>query len=225
MDALVMCGGRGTRLDATTEKPLVEVGGCPTVDRVLDALAGGRVDRVHAVVSPHTPATREHLADRRERRADGSDAGTDRADRPAGPSASLALVDAPGDGYVPDLGYALERVDRPVLTVAADLPLLAPDAVDAVLDAHAAVGADAEGNAGTDADGLAPSLTVSVPAALKEALGASVDTTYESGGRRLAPTGVNVVAGDADTTHMTYDARLAVNVNRPSDLALAEALS
>ena len=180
-----MCGGRGTRLDAPVEKPLFEVGGTPMVDRVLAALESSRVERVRAVVSPHVPATRRHLAAR-----------------------SVGIIDAPGDGYVEDLSRALERVDGPVLTVAADLPLLDGPAVDRVLAAH-------EGG----------SLTACVPAARKRELGVSADTTFARDGRELAPTGVNVVAeGDADTVHVTCDARLAVNVNRQSDAAAAEEL-
>jgi len=176
-----MCGGRGTRLDADCEKPLYEVGGRPMADRVTDALDASRVESVTAVTSPHARDTAAHV--------------------------DCPVVDAPGDGYVEDLQYALERVDAPVLTVAADLPLLAGETVDSVLDAFEAA-----------------SLTVCVPAALKRRLGASVDTTFEEDGRELAPTGVNVVAdGDASETHLTYDARVAVNVNRSADAALAEA--
>jgi adenosylcobinamide-phosphate guanylyltransferase len=88
-----------------------------------------------------------------------------------------------------------------------------------VLDGHG--GADTA-DGGDDEDG---SLTVCVPAALKRALGASIDATFERGGRELAPAGVNVVAdADEDATHVTYDARVAVNVNRVSDAELAEEL-
>jgi adenosylcobinamide-phosphate guanylyltransferase len=60
-----------------------------------------------------------------------------------------------------------------------------------------------------------------VPVALKERLGASVDTAFDG----LAPTGLNVVATGGDSMHTTYDARLAVNVNRLEDAALAAALA
>jgi len=179
-----MCGGRGTRLDSDREKPLFPVAGRPMVDRVRDALAAaGRVDTVHAVVSPHAPATERHL--------DGD----------------LPLVETPGDGYVADLGVALDAVDPPVLTAAADLPLLAGDAVDDVLAA---------------ADG---STSVCVPRPLKERLGVSVDD--DDGDDAWVPTGVNVVGGDSEeesATLRTWDARLAVNVNRRRDAAVAERL-
>jgi adenosylcobinamide-phosphate guanylyltransferase len=193
-----MCGGRGTRLDADREKPLFRVGGRPMVDRVCDALAASRVDAVHAVGSPAAPRTLEHVADRPE----------------------VAALEAPGEGYVADLQHALERVDPPVVTATADLPLLAADVVDDVLAAHAG-----------------GSLTVCVPAALKRQLGASVEATLDPAdpacgwtaglrARELAPTGLNVVgAGDGDAVHVSHDARLAVNVNRLDDAAVAETLS
>jgi adenosylcobinamide-phosphate guanylyltransferase len=183
-----MCGGRGTRLETSEEKPLVPVGGVPMVDRVRDALDASRVEAVHGAVSPHAPATRAHLRE-----------------------AGVPVVETPGEGYVADLTAALDRVGRPALTVAADLPLLASDAVNRLLDAHGT----------SDAD----SLTAAVPVALKRRLGVSVDATVEHGGRTLAPVGCNVVDGTDDDIYVVDDPRLAVNVNRRSDLQVAEALA
>jgi adenosylcobinamide-phosphate guanylyltransferase len=187
VDALIMCGGEGTRLDADVEKPLFEIGGVAMVELVADALAQSAVESVTAAVSGHTPDTRARLADR-----DG-----------------VRIVDTPGNGYVEDLDDALDAVETPVLTVVADLPLLDATVVDRVLAAaRSAPGA----------------LSVSVPAALKRALGASVD--IEQAG--LAPTGCNVVTERTnetpETMYTSYDARLAVNVNRRSDAQLAETL-
>jgi adenosylcobinamide-phosphate guanylyltransferase len=177
-----MCGGRGTRLDADTEKPLYRIGGRPMLEHVRDALAASRIETTRYVVSPHTPRTRDHLAG--------------------------DVIDAPGDGYVADLQYALERSDLPVLTIATDLPLLAGDAIDTVLERHSG-----------------GSLTVSVPVALKRLLGVSVETTMETDGEVVAPTGVNVVSeADADDTVVTHDVRFAVNVNHQSDGEVAEQL-
>ena len=127
----------------------------------------------------------------------------------------VRVVDAPGDGYVDDLNDALSAVGRPAVTVAADLPLLPAEAVDRTVDA--ATAADRP-----------RSVTVCVPASLKHRLGASVDTAFERNGAKLAPTGLNAVGAadrnDEETVYTTYDARVAVNVNRPPDLELAEEL-
>jgi adenosylcobinamide-phosphate guanylyltransferase len=223
MNALLMCGGRGTRLDSEAEKPLYEVAGRPMLDRVRGALRrADSVGAVHVVTSPNAPRTARHVAET------------------AG--ARETVVQAPGEGYVADLGRALrdERVTTPVLTVVADLPLLAAAAVDAVCAHYDALAPEPT---------AAPSLTVCVPTALKGVLGVSVDTTRAHGGRELAPTGLNVVGrvagdgGDAPTDgasdangtdtspehderlYVTHDARLAVNVNRLADAAVAERLA
>jgi adenosylcobinamide-phosphate guanylyltransferase len=243
-----MCGGRGTRLGGENgtdadlpEKPLVEVRGTAMIDRVLAALLGSRVETIHPVVSPHTPATRSHLTtvfdgdargDGLGRPDDPNDTDTDRVD-----ASPVAILDAPGEGYVADLDYTLDRISPPVLTVACDLALLSSALIDRALDR---------------AGGTRASLAVYVPAALKRQLGVSTDTTWTQGGRELAPTGLNVVTSESGTTEtepdedcsieatgaesdtetratdeatwVSYDARLAVNVNRPSDLVVAEAL-
>jgi adenosylcobinamide-phosphate guanylyltransferase len=176
-----MCGGRGTRLDTDVEKPLFRVGGVPMVDRVLEALAESSIDTAYAVTSPAAPETRAHV------------------DAPC--------IDTPGEGYVADLNAALadERVSRPVLTVAADLPLLDGEILDRVVDAH---------DTG--------SLSVLVPAARKRELGVSDDTTFERDGCDVAPTGVNVVGESGDHAWLTDDVRVAVNVNTLVDARIAE---
>jgi adenosylcobinamide-phosphate guanylyltransferase len=53
----------------------------------------------------------------------------------------------------------------------------------------------------------------------------SVDTSFRHDGRAVAPTGLNVVAsGGTENVSMVENERLAVNVNRPRDREVAEAL-
>ena len=180
----MICGGPGTRL-GRGEKPLCEVAGRPMVDRVVDALAASRITTTYAVVSPHVPGTRAHL--------------------------DLPLIETPGSGYVADLQCALEadRIEPPVVTAPADLPLLSAESVDWLLDRH---------DAGSTA--------VCVPVALKRHLGVSVDSPWDQEGVELAPVGLNVVSTDGPEAELTTcDPRLAVNVNRPGDLDIAEALA
>jgi adenosylcobinamide-phosphate guanylyltransferase len=170
-----MCGGRGTRLGTTTEKPLVTIGGEAMVDRVLDALAASRIESVYAVTSPAAPDTAAHV--------------------------DCPTVETPGEGYVADLQRALadDRVNRPVLTVAADLPLLDGDAVDTVCN-------EARGT-----------LTVAVPVGRKRGLGVSVDTQFRHGGVAVTPAGINVVGDGPERVWVTRDRRFAVNVNHGGD--------
>ena len=179
-----MCGGHGSRLEAATEKPLFEIGGQPMFARVLDALAGSAVETVYAAVSPNAPETRAYLE-----------------------SQPVSCIDTPGEGYVADLQDVLDTVEQPVLTVAADLPLLDSAAIDDLLDRH-----------------TGGSLDIYTPAGVKRALGVSRDLTVERDGRELVPTGINVVGDGEEATHVTYDVRFAVNVNRLDDARVAEVI-
>ncbi|MFB6131807.1 MAG: NTP transferase domain-containing protein [Halanaeroarchaeum sp.] len=182
MDALVMAGGPGTRL-GRGEKPLVAIDGEPMVDRVLGAIDESGVDRATVVTSPHTPRTASHV--------------------------EATVLRTQGEGYVPDLEEALRTVTPPVLTVAADLPLLTGAVVDRVL-----------------AETELVSTTICVPLALPRRLGATVETTIEVDGRTVVPTGLNVVEeSDRTETLLMTDPTLAVNVNRPRDARVAEVLS
>ena len=203
-----MCGGRGSRLRAGDGGGTGEDAGAnpdatekPLVEVGGASMLSRVVDalRVSGVGTVHAVV---------------SPHAPETADRAR--SLSVPTVETPGDGYVSDLQAALDAVGQPAVTVPADLPLLAPEHVDdAVAEAR---------QQGGGADRDPTSLTVCVPVALKRRLGASVDTAFDHEGREIAPTGLNVVADGGDTVALTYDARLAVNVNRPEDLELAEAL-
>ena len=189
-----MCGGRGSRLATEVEKPLVEIGGRPMVERVRRALEASSVETTYAVVSPQAPLTREYL-----RRCE------------------LPLLETSGAGYVQDLGEALAnpRIDRPVLTVATDLPLLDATAIDDVLAAY-------ERRRTGDP---APSMTVCVPVEVKQRLGLTIDDRLRADDS-LAPTGLNVVGADGgrEVRYVTEDTGVATNVNRARDARIAEAL-
>ncbi len=201
-----MCGGCGSRLETEVEKPLFTVGGERMIDRVRAALVGSSIERTYAVVSPNAPKTRSYLK-----------------------ASSVELMETPGDGYVSDLGHALEdpRIDPPVLTVAADLPLLTATVVDELLDAYATEGVDPitatdEVSDGVDAEADPPSMTICTPRSHKEELGASIDTPHPSDDA-LVPAGINVVGSAAEAvTHVVTDPAIAVNVNRLEDASIAE---
>ena len=195
MDGLVMCGGRGTRLEDDGDKPLFEVGDRPMIASVLSALEGSKVESMYAVTSPHTPATRQYVLEESAR-------------------SDVSVIDGSGGGYVEDLAAALETVSPPVLTVAADLPLLEASLLDRLLEIYDEMAPDGD-----------RSLTVCVPTSLKEVLGTSQDTTLEQQGRSVTPAGVNVVGrSEEECRYVSHDVRLAVNVNRPEDGELAAQL-
>ncbi|MDR9411106.1 MAG: NTP transferase domain-containing protein [Haloquadratum sp.] len=114
MDAVVMCGGRGTRLGTRTEKPLVEVGGRPMLARVIAACQSATPGHVYAATSTHTPRTRA-WAD----------------------AHGVPVIDTPGAGYVADLDAVMATVDMPFLSITADIPGVAPRHLRRLLAQHA----------------------------------------------------------------------------------------
>ncbi|RLF11825.1 MAG: nucleotidyltransferase [Thermoprotei archaeon] len=113
LPALLMAGGRGTRLGLGVEKPLVKIAGRPLINYVVEALKQARyVERVVVVASRHTPNTYEVA---RGLRAE--------------------ALKSPGEGYIEDLRYAVKalRLEGPVLVVACDLPLLSGLLIDHIV--------------------------------------------------------------------------------------------
>ena len=194
--ALVMAGGKGTRMKLQEEKPLLYVCGKPMIKRVLDALKSAeKVDEVVVAVSRHTPKTAKMLE-----------------------KFSVEVLETPGKDYVSDVQYAVEKLKLDtVMTISADLPLVTGKIIDEIVGRYEQCGK--------------PALTVAVPAETRERLGLKADYILETGGRRLAPAGINVIDGRRidekeleEETFVLDREEIAVNVNTPEDLKIAEVL-
>ncbi len=109
ISALVMAGGKATRMNAKAEKPLLQVGGKCMIELVLDALKESkRVDRIIVAVSARTPQT------------------ADKARR-----LNIEVLETPGDGYISDMNYAIKKLGlHDVMVVSADLPFVTSEIVD-----------------------------------------------------------------------------------------------
>ncbi len=117
MLALIMAGGRGTRL-GMGEKPLVTICGRPMMAYVIDAFRTSGHEVV-VVASPRTPFTKNWC------RAQG-----------------IALYEASGEGYVEDITEAAAdlKQEHPFFTCVSDLPCLTPEIVRSVHAAYYASG-------------------------------------------------------------------------------------
>ncbi len=114
MEALVMAGGKGTRMGfCGVEKPMIEVGGVYTVERVVNALKDSRnIDRILVSVSPNTPDTERYMKE-----------------------IGIETIRTSGEDYVEDLHDAFGILDGDyVLTCPSDMPLLRSFTVDAFVD-------------------------------------------------------------------------------------------
>ncbi|MCW4046460.1 MAG: NTP transferase domain-containing protein [Candidatus Bathyarchaeota archaeon] len=194
--ALVMAGGKGTRMASSEEKPLLRVGGKPVIEHVLAALGNARkIDSIVVAVSDYTPKTEKLMT-----------------------GFPVTVVKTPGREYVFDLGYAVKALKlQTVMAVAADLPLITGEIVDAIIERYERCGK--------------PALAVVVPMETKEKLGLAGDYSFVMANRRMVPAGINVIDGrridekELDQEVFLLDLEeVAVNINTVQELEIAEKL-
>ena len=190
----MMAGGLGTRLKMG-EKPMVRLLGQPLIDWVVSALQDSSVERVFVATTSSVPETIKWAEE-----------------------AGVEVVETPGEGYVPDMVYAVERagIDEPVMIVMADLPLLRGDIIDEIIEAYEKV--------------PQPALSVHTPLDIYRRIGGKPDALFNYRGQFIVPSGVNVLLGsrirlEQDDYHLILDRiELAVNVNSPKDLEICESI-
>ena len=114
MEALVMAGGKGSRMGfCGVEKPMIEVGGVYTVERVINALKSSKhIDKILVSVSPNTPDTERYMND-----------------------IGIETIRTSGEDYVEDLHDSFRVLSgKYILTCPSDLPLLRSFTIDAFID-------------------------------------------------------------------------------------------
>ena len=113
--ALVMAGGKGTRMALSEEKPLLKIGGKTVIEHVLAALKNAeKVESIVVAVSDYTPKTARLMA-----------------------KFQVKVIKTPGKEYVSDMGYAVKRLKlHTVLAIAADLPLITGEVVDDIVERY-----------------------------------------------------------------------------------------
>ena len=101
MIGLVMAGGMGTRMNLSDEKLLLEYKK-PIILNVIDSLKNSHCfSKVIAATSPNSPNTKQVLEQR-----------------------EIETLATPGNGYVSDLNFLLQKMDEFVFVISGDLPLL-----------------------------------------------------------------------------------------------------
>jgi len=110
--ALVMAGGKGTRLELEEEKPLLKIGGKSLIEHVLNALKNAKkVDDIIVATSKYTPKTAA-LARR----------------------LSFSVLETQGMDFCLDAGHVIEKLRLgTVMTISADLPLVTGKFIDEVI--------------------------------------------------------------------------------------------
>jgi len=111
--ALIMAGGKGTRMKYRGEKPLIKIGNKSFIEHIIDALKNAKkVDRIIVAVSEHTPQTAKRAND-----------------------LSIEVAMTSGKDYILDLREAIKKLKLGcVITVSADLPLLEGKIIDKIIE-------------------------------------------------------------------------------------------
>ncbi|NLF88277.1 NTP transferase domain-containing protein [Candidatus Bathyarchaeota archaeon] len=110
--ALVMAGGKGTRMKLPVEKPLISVCGRPSIEYVLAALkTAKKIDRIFVATTDFTPKTTALMKEH-----------------------GVEVIQTPGKDYVSDMGYTVQTLKLGVfLGVSADLPLVKGEMIDEIV--------------------------------------------------------------------------------------------
>ena len=110
MIAVVMAGGRGSRMKSNDEKLLLHYKK-PLILHVIDALYASKCfDKVVVTTSPNSPKTHDFLKE-----------------------LEIDLIETPGNGYVEDLNQILVSFDVPVFVISGDFPFIDDDIIKQIV--------------------------------------------------------------------------------------------
>ncbi len=117
--ALVMAGGKGTRMDLDCEKPLVQVNGKFLIDHVMDNLQNSKkINEIFVATSHLAPLTHTHSLEK-----------------------GYNVIKTSGNGYLEDLSFLLSYFesnysDEILMTIGSDLPGVKSELIDFILDEY-----------------------------------------------------------------------------------------
>jgi len=115
MDALIMAGGKGTRMGGV-EKPLIKLCGRCLIDYVVSPLLKSKVNNIFIATSPNTPKTKEYI----------NSAYKDYK--------NIVVIDTSGKGYIEDLNECIGYLSEPFLVVSSDLINLKSKIINSIVD-------------------------------------------------------------------------------------------
>jgi len=194
--ALVMAGGKGSRMTVPVEKPLLDVGDKPMIEHVVDALKSAKkVDRIIVAVSRHTPRT---------------------ASRARG--LSVEVLETPALDFISDARYAVKSLGlKTMLIVSADLPFITGKLVDEIVENYYRCRKPALSvmvpKAVYDRLGLKPDLALNIDGRVLVPVGINV----------IDGTRIDEAELEQETL-VVENEELAVNVNTQEDLLMARLL-
>ncbi len=113
MKAIVMAGGKGSRMNLQIEKPLIKLEGKELISHVINALQNSKyVDSIIAVTSPFTAKTEEWLRTNK-----------------------IRFLRSSGEGYVDDMRWVIATLEikEPVIVCSSDVIFLDSHMLDEII--------------------------------------------------------------------------------------------
>lgn len=113
MIAIVMAGGKGTRMNLDNEKLLLEYKK-PIILHVIDSLrSSNHFSKILAITSPNSPKTKKLLEEN-----------------------NVETFDTSGTGYVEDLNLVLQTLNDDIFVTSGDLPLLDTEIIQKIVNQY-----------------------------------------------------------------------------------------
>ena len=204
MIAIILAGGKSSRLGERKEKALIKIkidrSGSRSetpkrlIDLVVENVRDSKAEGFLVAISKNTPKTAEYCK-----------------------SQDYELLETPGKGYHADLRYLLARYPE-FVSVACDIAFLKPAHINAIIDfySHNDFGRGNSTRTSTSITGAVPQDIIPpyvVPSYV-----------FEHDGRKLVAVGLNIVTrGRKDLPLVFNDPLLAININTPFDLEIVKA--
>jgi adenosylcobinamide-phosphate guanylyltransferase len=195
--AVIMAGGKGTRMQSDMEKPMVQIKGKPMIQHVYEAVkASHEVNNIYTATSKHTPLTTGFMR-----------------------KSGLKIIETPGEGYVNDLGFLItklseiaykgsNKVQDILMTISADLPLITGEIIDEVIIEYKECGK--------------PAMCVAVPVEFFIEFNLKPHMVMGD----IVPSGLNILRrNNNQQDEEVLELRkfeLALNINSPEDLIFLE---
>lgn len=114
MDALVMAGGKGTRMGCV-EKPIIKLNNKCLIDYVLHPLLNSKVNNIFVAVSPNTPKTKDYISKNYVNK-------------------NIKIIETSGRDYIEDLNECIDYFSEPFLVVSSDLINLTSKIINSIVD-------------------------------------------------------------------------------------------
>ena len=132
MDALIMAGGKGTRLKIKNEheltyknntnknndieKPLLKINGKPMIDYIVEELLKSDIDKIYIAVSKNTPETELYLT------------------KKYGSYNNIFIINTSGTDYIHDLNECIKYFSEPFMVLSCDTPTINSNIINKIIN-------------------------------------------------------------------------------------------